>query len=274
MNLLRFFGFGKKPNKNTEEPILYRTEGTKTEHPEEVLEEETPTPDKLDLILQKLIDLAPDLAIKIDITTLEKEALPDIQQRLLDYAIFGSGIYSIPCRAVKLCSDNDDEFSVPFRFFNLTNLENFKTNYAGFVPDNFLLIGYLNDTDVVVMDEEDERIYIFHVSDVADLPHLEYKLGRKITDLYNFLKKLSLQTVCCFVKPDSGLYFDRFEIKNKYQLLSEIDPLTVEGKWGNEFYDSEEEAKAAYDKLVAESVAKGYQLLYGPLELEEKYAKK
>jgi hypothetical protein len=58
MNLLRFFGFGKKPSKNTEDPILYRTEGTKIGYPEEIPEEEKPIPDKLDLALQKLVDLA------------------------------------------------------------------------------------------------------------------------------------------------------------------------------------------------------------------------
>ena len=51
-------------------------------------------------------------------------------------------------------------------------------------------------------------------------------------------------------------------------------PLTAEGKWGNEFYDSEEITKVAYQLLIEQSVEKGYTLLYGPLELEQKYAKK
>lgn len=179
---------------------------------------------------------------------------PSDLQQVHSYKIFGDNLLAIPANLI--IPGDDEEFEHPFTFTDSEEtLRIFESEYRDEITKEFVQIGWLTRTQVVLLNTISEAIHIFNVQDVADKKWLNYKLQRQVCTFQMFIERLRVQTVCCFLNPENYSQFDIFEIRDGLELKTDSGTTT---------FTSIELLIKEYFNLVNQSLAKGYKLHYAP----------
>jgi len=181
--------------------------------------------------------------------------LSEEMRQIYSFKIFGDNLLAIP--ADLLIEGDDEEFEIPFSFLNsLEEIDIFENEFRAEIPDHFFQIGSLYGTaEIVLVDKIKNTVHVFHVSDIADKDWLHYKLENEICTLNTFVNSIRPQTVCCLIHAKDYSKWDRFEIRNKTELKTEIESIK---------YKDEKTVWDEYLQQVKRSLENGFEINYAP----------
>jgi hypothetical protein len=180
---------------------------------------------------------------------------PENFRQIYKYKIFGDNLLSIPANLI--IDGDDDEFEKPFSFLNASEeLDVFEKEFRSEISDHFIQIGHLyNCTELVLLNKIKNTVHVFHVSDIADIDWLNYKLENGICNLDEFVNNIRPQTVCCLINPKNYSEWDIFEIRNETELKTEAELIEFEDK---------KTVNEEYIEQVKKSLEKGFDINYAP----------
>lgn len=206
----------------------------------------------------------------------ENQVLSNIQKTIGEYKIFGDNLLEIPAIKFREKYGSYTPMGIPFRFFDCKNRSSENTNdfisyqqFKGLIPDTFKLIGFLNTSKVVSVNEKNDKIYTFHYSDLADIEHLNYLIKTPVCTINGFLKDLRPQTMVCLADLNNSSKYECIKIDG-HHLFHEIHPLEKGNELSDDFIISEEEMLEEYFKRIHTALEKGYTILYAPQFVWEK----
>lgn len=161
-------------------------------------------------------------------------SLPSDIKRLYNYRVFGFDIFAVPNEII-IKGDNT-EYENPFSFLaSDKDVKSFENGYRPAIPNNFIPFGYLHGgTDVVLLDKKRETVHVFHVSDIADIDWLKWKLKNEICTYIDFIKSIRLQTVTCLINTSNYSEALLLEIRDKDKIYYDYSLQSISGElWGD-----------------------------------------
>ncbi len=189
----------------------------------------------------------------------KKSVLPKILKEIHKYNVFGSDLLAVPAELI--ISGDDQEYERPFSFLDLDEgFVNFENEFRSEVPIDFIPMGYLYDaSEIVLYNNLNNSIHIFHVSDIVDQDRMKYKLDNPTCTFKDFISQIRLQTVTCLLHPKDYSKATLIELReNKIYLDYEFLASKSEDIW--EVY---------LDKCRSQ-IADGMEIHYAPQNVIQK----
>ncbi|WP_438425476.1 hypothetical protein [Aquimarina macrocephali] len=136
---------------------------------------------------------------------LKQETLSTLPNRLKEihlHKVFGTDLLAVPAELI--IEGDDEEYEKPFSFLDLDEgLENFENEFRPEIPNNFIPFGYLyGASEIVLYNNTNDSVHIFHVSDIVDSDWIKYKLDNSVCSFEKFIKEIKPQTVTCLINPN------------------------------------------------------------------------
>ena len=145
------------------------------------------------------------------------------------------------------------------------NVELVRKQFENCIPDTFQLIGFLNQSKIIAVNEKNNKIHAFHYADLADLSYLKQLVKTPICSINGFMKDLEPQTMICLVSPDNNTKYECLKF-SKNHLYHEIEDRQTE-----DWMYSREELLEEYFNRINIVIDKGYTILYGPQFVWDKF---
>lgn len=155
-----------------------------------------------------------DLGQNSQLSKKAQSQLPPPLKEIHSYKIFGSDLLSVPAELI--IEGDEEEYEKPFSFLDDNDWFNmFEQEYRPEVPKNFIPLGHLyGGSDIVVCNDIQNSIHVFHVSDIADKDWLKYKLNDSLGSFQEFIQHIRPQTVTCLLNPEDYSKAILIELRN------------------------------------------------------------
>jgi hypothetical protein len=221
----------------------------------------------LDKLERKLNDLGCENESLLAVT----RELSVTQKTIGEYKVFGDNILEVSEKKFQEKYSRYNPMSVPFRFFDFQTKPSEANDFIAYdqfktlVPENYELLGFLNGSEIIVVNEKNSKIYKFNFSDLADIDFLKYLVKTPICTLNGFLKDLKPQTVICLGDPKNSAKYERLEISKDLWLYHEIDPLSENHMFSDDYIiPDEQNIVEEYYSRINSCLERGYEIIYAP----------
>lgn len=185
---------------------------------------------------------------------------PDIFRIVHSFKVFGENLLSVPPSLI--VDGNDDDYEIPFSFTNsVESITIFESEFRPEIPINFVQIGNLFGSDIMLLNVNNNQIYVFNIADISDTDWLKYKLENPICDLNKLIESIQLQTVCCLINPKNHSEWKMIEIRATTIITDDFE----------KEFDSTTTTWEAYHNIVKSSIQAGYKIHYAPQKIINAY---